>query len=165
MPGAIQKILSPGASPLNPSATSCPPPPRALTDVCRMYDVSWCTKGTKVAASLNNGGVCVWDLAHLTPDPDVRGLKGAGGGGDGDAGGVGNILGMHTRSVNRIGWDPHNPRMLMSGSQVRVCVFSFSRERLPPRMDLFSFTFFLKPQHLRFSAHLRAAFHVSSPLL
>lgn len=79
-----------------------------------MYDVSWCSEGGLVAASLNNGGVAIWDLQHLSPHlTDVRGVGGM------RSGGTGNMVGEHARGVNRVGWDPHHPDMIMSGSQVR----------------------------------------------
>lgn len=92
-----------------------PPPPSPLLNTrCKtlmassMYDVSWCHHGGRVAASLSNGGVAIWDLQHLATDADVRGDDG------------GKIIGNHERSVNRLCWDPHDHGQLLSGSQARV---------------------------------------------
>lgn len=75
--------------------------------VSSMYDVSWCHHGGRVAASLSNGGVAIWDLQHLATDADMRGDDG------------GKIIGNHERSVNRLCWDPHDHGQLLSGSQAR----------------------------------------------
>lgn len=103
---------------LDPAAIAglCPsrgPVPRMGLRSASMYDVSWCTVGGLVAASLNNGGVVIWDLQHLSHRAsDVKVLSGS------RSGGVGTMVGEHARGVNRVGWDPHHPHMIMSGSQV-----------------------------------------------
>lgn len=75
--------------------------------VSSMYDVSWCHSGGRVAASLSNGGVAIWDLQHLATDADMKGDD------------SGKIIGNHERSVNRLCWDPHDHGQLLSGSQVK----------------------------------------------
>lgn len=97
-----------------------------------MYDVAWASVGGKVAASLSNGGVCIWDISHSMLGTEHRNsgdlLRGGFGGG---RAGMGHVLGTHARTVNRVGWDPFNPHMLMSGSQVYFLLYSLAAEMCP----------------------------------
>ncbi|CAM9826634.1 unnamed protein product [Choristocarpus tenellus] len=82
-----------------------------------IMDVSWSPHGGEVAASMANGGVVVWDLEH---EGDLKESGRDGGFGRSGLAVTGKVLTDQLRSVNRVNWDPSQPGILITGSQVKT---------------------------------------------